>query len=208
MEIRFIIEASVAGLAVAVNLLALAAVINCKIRLPGFRRFLISLTSGDLYVALVHVLTIWFQVFSGNTTEEPLIDHPYFKCGANVLRTLQLAGFFINLLNLCGMSLDHFVGIAYPLKYQRWMTGTMSRITVVSIWIFSFALAFMDIPINILLYRNVVDSVSVATQEPIPPAPSPWLRMGPVTVQPALSPNYPETLPEPSKEQFTTSPIK
>ena len=112
---------AVVFLAIIANIIVLHAVVASRIGLSGYRRFLISLTLSDLYICFVNVLTFCYQIWMLYSTTSSAE-----KCGANFLRALQLAGFFANLLNLCGMSVDHFVGIFYPMQY-RYVSFTLSK---------------------------------------------------------------------------------
>ena len=93
-------------LAVFGNLIVLDAICRSHFSLKGYRRFLISLSLSDLFMCLVNVLLFVFQI------------SPFFESDSQFFRSLQLVGFTSNLLNLCGMSTDHAIGLLYPLKYN------------------------------------------------------------------------------------------
>ena len=113
---------TVSIVAILANCIGLAAVCNCNFRLSGYRLFLISLTSGDLYSAFINLVAL---VVKSNSLLNmsilatfPNFQFPFFLCGTNIIRALQLTGFFLSLLNLCGMNSDHLIGVLSPHKYQ------------------------------------------------------------------------------------------
>ena len=53
----------VAFLAIIINTFALIAISKCKFRLYGYRTFLISLTSGDLYIVRYFTLFYFYFIF-------------------------------------------------------------------------------------------------------------------------------------------------
>ena len=106
------IDAVVVLLAIVANCMVLYAVSQSDLSLPGHRRFLISLSAGDLYMCFVNVLTLCYIFGTTYGQENSQLSKTLLSsCSANLLRTLKLAGFLTNLLNLCGMSLDHMIGI-------------------------------------------------------------------------------------------------
>ena len=118
----------------------------------GYRRLLLSLVACDLYSCCLNVLTMVYQLsmhWVGARSVPPMLS-----CFAHVLKTLQLAGFFTNLLTLCSMSVDQFLSVVYPVRYRQVMRDNASKLAVVIIWIASFTFATMDIPINLLIYNN------------------------------------------------------
>ena len=101
-------------IAVFSNFLVLGGIVRAKFSLKGYRRFLISLTISDLYICIVNLLFFFLQIALVVIVD----DHAVAECALQILRSLQLFGFFANLLNLCGMSADHVMGLLYPLQYQ------------------------------------------------------------------------------------------
>ena len=57
-------------------------------------------------------------------------------------------------MNLFGMSVDHFIGIVYPLKYRSWMNSNRAQIAIIGIWIVSVALGFADLPLATIKYLS------------------------------------------------------
>ena len=114
-------EVTIITLAIFINCVVLSAVIRCHLSLPGYRRLLVSLSIGDLYICVVHGLTLAYHLLWLNVKERQNLEawlSVLRPCAGIVLRDLKLLGFFANLLNLVGMSIDHFVGCVYPVKYQ------------------------------------------------------------------------------------------
>ena len=111
---------SVASVAIVLNLLSLIALIRCQFRLRGYRIFLISLTAGDLYVSGLNLFGLVFQSAISTDQGFDFIDtyfnHRYLKCG-DFLKTLQLTGHILTLLNLCCMNSDNLIGILLPHRY-------------------------------------------------------------------------------------------
>ena len=143
----------VVAIAIVVNIFMLVAVIRARITLVGYKLFLISLTTSDIYVCLVNIFSMIYQAITQQKFVRDRVSS-FILCGAKTLRTLQLAGFFASLLNIVGMSFDHFFGVAYPMQYRAIMSMRKVRIVVFIIWIVSFSLAFLDIPINIIIFKQ------------------------------------------------------
>ena len=87
------------------NILALQGVYMTRFRLTGYRRLLISLVVGDLYLCAVHLLD------KGNQLMVAASLSGCCRCSTFFIRSLLLVGVFANLFNLCGMSVDHYIGI-------------------------------------------------------------------------------------------------
>lgn len=90
--------------AVVVNLVVLVSVIKAKIHLRGYKYFLTSLGVSNLYLCCVNI-----GIFVTEAVQ--LHYRTDVMCLLRILRSLQMAGFIANLLNLSGMSYDHLVGI-------------------------------------------------------------------------------------------------
>ena len=116
----FIFDLSVVGVALIVDTTALIVVILCSFQLAGYRRFLISLSAGNCYTSLVNLFVLLHQLAAskyGNIQERD------FEMAGAILRTLKLTGFALALLNLCGMSFDHYLGIFHAVKYRHVSKG-------------------------------------------------------------------------------------
>ena len=137
------------------NLVALIAVAKAKFSLKAYQRFLISLLSSNLAICLVNILMQIQQEASektnsnddsnnNNSTEE--IVKSKQKCWAEIGRSLEIVALVGHLLNLCAMSVDHFIGIVYPLQYLEISNRPLHRYSVFFIWIVSFLIGFCDYP--------------------------------------------------------------
>ena len=99
------------ALAIIGNLMALRGVLQGKFSLVGYRRFLLSLIASDLFICFIRFLLYLNQALATSSGS--------FHQGAlAILRSLFTLALFINLMNLCAMSIDHFIGLAYPHKYR------------------------------------------------------------------------------------------
>ena len=164
-ETSFIyVDSVLAILAFVTNILILIAVVNTKFGMAGFRKLVINLTVGDLYISIMNMASIIYQFYLSYLSydEEMALDSNQnqsftmvmVRCTANLIRTLKLVGFFANLLNLLGMSADHYFGIVYPLRYKVVVSNRSLNIFIVAIWILAFVVAFGDLPFNIANYYN------------------------------------------------------
>lgn len=147
--------------ALMANCVALIALTRSRFNLIGYRSFLMSLTAGNLFTCLLGITIMAYDasvfsshhrddLVSGNVTGgsnsalgyNSWLGHESFDdvaalCASSMLRSLKLASFIINLLNLWGMSIDHLLGIVshvivlnsqfqifvlnsqgFPIKYQ------------------------------------------------------------------------------------------
>lgn len=91
-------------LAIVGNGLVLFAVVQVEIGLSGYRRFLVSLLANDLFLSIS-------QVFIGIYLEFGTDIDKRHSCVGTFLDSLKLFAVFAALFNLCGMSIDHLVGI-------------------------------------------------------------------------------------------------
>ena len=162
-------DLAVVILAIFANCFVLIALVRSKMNVLGYRRFLMSLAMCDLYSCVVNLSTVAYQLSMVLFTKPPAFMH----CGANVLKTLQLAGFFTNLLNLGAMSIDQFLGVIYPVSYRKNRSDRATKIGVIAIWIMAFSFAFLDIPINIFIYQTRQEDSDQKTHIPPPQPPSP-----------------------------------
>ena len=131
-------------IAIIVNLAVLRSVIKAKIKLKGYKYFLASLGFSDLFLCLVNValfITEGFRVY--------LFD---IQCWGQIFRSLGMSGLIVNLLNLSGMSFDHFIGICHPFRYNRLMRRSTVRIAVIILWAFALLLGSAEIPMATVFY--------------------------------------------------------
>lgn len=119
-------DATIVGLGFVANVAALVVVPQCRFQMAGYRRFLISLTVGGLFTCIINALLLGHDFYSRSlisvnkfADNQPLSQLKLFQCIGNILRTLKLSCFLVSLLNLCGMSLDHYIGIMHPMRYHE-----------------------------------------------------------------------------------------
>ena len=82
--------------------------------------------------------------------DSPRLDSKKAVCLAYILRTLSIVGLINNLLHLCGMSVDHFIGIAYSINYASMMTKRTVVCAILGIWVISFSCGIIDFIVNVI----------------------------------------------------------
>ena len=132
-------------------------VIRVRFGLSGYRRFLISLIASDLYICFINIITFCL----------PLAGSLLDKCTADLIRILQIIGFIVNLLNLCAMTVDHFMGIVHPLRYRQFLSKRVTGCILLFIWISSFMIGFVDVFLSLFksLHRWIIDKLESDEQE-------------------------------------------
>ena len=121
---------------------------------PGLRSitnyFLASLAVGDFFVGIV-ALPLWItrSLLAVADEEHPLsiaVDSFHVFCVA------------ISTYNLCTVSLERYVGVIFPLRYNAIVTPGRFRCAVVSVWILSSRIASLRLVIHEDAYWIIVVS--------------------------------------------------
>ena len=128
---------------------ALAAVIGNTITIFIVLKYEFLRTNTNYLIvslAIADVNTIWNAIFG------PLTDGPWFDCNADwqifcVLRlfmeTINSAG---NLYSILLISIDRFLYISYPLRYEIFVTRARVVWTLVGVWVWVVLNAMLIIP--------------------------------------------------------------
>ena len=137
-------------IACSTNVLILVAIY----KKPGLRSitnyFLASLAVGDFFVGIV-ALPLWItrSLLAVADEEHPLsiaVDSFHVFCVA------------ISTYNLCTVSLERYVGVIFPLRYNAIVTPGRFRCAVVSVWILSSCIASLRLVIHEDAYWIIVVS--------------------------------------------------
>ena len=102
-----IVDYTLLSLGAIFNCLALHSVLNTHFSLRAYRCFLISLVVSDIFVVVINLINVCNQALA----DQLPIDDQYQPCVTNFLKGLLIFGVLANLYNLCGMSIDHYIGI-------------------------------------------------------------------------------------------------
>ena len=111
MDAIVVFEILVTILAILANAIVLPALVYTQGILPGYRRFLISLSSGDIYISVIHLMSLFSHNFMASSLpskiELPtnvndnvddksminLVDDPNFNYSLHIFKT-NLSGLF------------------------------------------------------------------------------------------------------------------
>lgn len=99
-------------------------------------QFIVSLALSDIMVAAT---VLPFDIIYW-------ITFPRWPLGGYVCN-LWNALFFLfltaSVLNLTSISIDRFLAVVYPLRYNTWMTPNLAKIMITTVWAYSFGIAIL-----------------------------------------------------------------
>ena len=96
--------------------------------------FILSLALSDILVA-VTVLpfdAVYWIAFP---------RWPLGGIACNLWNSLFFSFLTASVLNLTLISIDRFLAVVYPLRYNAWMTPTLNKSMIASVWVYSFIIA-------------------------------------------------------------------
>ena len=96
--------------------------------------FIASLAVADLSVGLV-INPVWATARCINYDEDS-----YLKTYGKAIDYLWIHTTVATTFNLCCISLDRYIAIIHPLRYQELLTNTRSYLIIASVWVLSFLL--------------------------------------------------------------------
>ena len=100
-------------LALIGNILIMVALSRITMTLAGYRRFLLSLATADIFMASTTVIAFFHEKLA-HYYSSSVIE----TCSNNFLRSLTLVGYFSSLLSIAGLTADNYLGIFKPLRYK------------------------------------------------------------------------------------------
>ena len=103
-------------------------------------RFLASLSVADLFVGLV---IDPIRIASGCLIQPPVDSDLFFFTDMLSVHTTTATTF-----SLCCVSVDWFIGIRFPIRYQEIITKKRCYTVIILVWLFSLALPFSTILVN------------------------------------------------------------
>lgn len=98
--------------------------------------FILSLALSDILVA---VTVLPFDAVYW-------IAFPRWPLGGivcNLWNSLFFLFLTASVLNLTSISIDRFLAVVYPLRYNAWMTPTLNKFMIASVWVYSFIIAVL-----------------------------------------------------------------
>ncbi|XP_070540266.1 histamine H2 receptor-like [Ptychodera flava] len=117
-------------------LVCLAAVVNRKLRtVTNF--FVVSLAVSDMLVGLL--------VLPLSAIYEIRREWPFGVVLCNIWISMDVLLCTVSILNLFAISLDRYIAITRPMRYQAIMTTSKASIALVLIWSVSFLVSFLPI---------------------------------------------------------------
>ena len=132
--------------AIAMNVLSLLALFQIRSRMNSHYRLIVSLSSSDLLIGLSIVLLSVNKVLNPlyltfGTTSQRLRS----SCAYVLLRALHNTSLNISLLNLMGMSIDHYIAIAKPLHYPKLMNERRVKAMIAMLWILATVCGYSNV---------------------------------------------------------------
>ena len=121
---------------IGINLCSLLALTQVRNRLTTHFRLIISLSLSDILVGTSVLMYIINKIVNpayivgiGNRS-----DRLRSRCMFIFIKALNNTGLNVSLLNLMGMSLDHYVAITRPLHYPKLLCKEKARVMIVILW--------------------------------------------------------------------------
>ena len=122
----------IAVLGLAINLCVIGTICRVRRLWTITNAFVLSLAMADFFMASVFVpFNIWYMHYPGQDTD--------------VKDTLFPLLGVASLLNLAAVTLERFLSISYPLKYDAYLTRFRATIIITSSWLVSVFLALLQL---------------------------------------------------------------
>lgn len=126
------------------NVFSILALFQIRNRLNTHYRLIISLAVSDTLIGisiLMHLINKIVHTsykFGSGPWDERLKSRCFFL----FIKALNTTSLNISLLNLMGMSIDHYMAITKPLKYHKLMDKKRARIMIITLWIIATICGF------------------------------------------------------------------
>ena len=130
----------IAIIACTTNVLILTAIYKKQTLHSVTNYFLASLAVGDFFVGIV-ALPLWITRSLLAVANE---EHP-LSISVDCVYVLSVG---VSTYNLCSVSLERYVGVILPLRYNTIVTTTSFRYAVASVWVISSCIASLRLVIN------------------------------------------------------------
>ena len=130
----------IAIIACTTNVLILTAIYKKQTLHSVTNYFLASLAVGDFFVGIV-ALPLWITRSLLAVANE---EHP-LSISVDCVYVLSVG---ISTYNLCSVSLERYVGVILPLRYNAIVTTTRFRYAVASVWVISSCITGLRLVIN------------------------------------------------------------
>lgn len=134
----------VGSVALAANLVCVAAVLQVRERWTNLYHFMLSLMLSDILVAasvMAHIIN-WVVNPLYHSGYGPWHERVKSRCFFIVIKNLNVMGLNVTLLNLMTMATDHYIAILWPLHYGSTLNKRRSRIIILLVWLVAFVTAF------------------------------------------------------------------
>lgn len=118
------------------NTLVCVAIVKFSYLQSHSRNFIFSLALSDVMVA---ALVLPFDIIYWITF--PRWPLGGFAC--NLWNSLFFLLLTASVLNLTSISIDRFLAVVYPLRYNVWMTPNLNKFMIACVWIYSLGIAVL-----------------------------------------------------------------
>ncbi|ESO98404.1 hypothetical protein LOTGIDRAFT_94741, partial [Lottia gigantea] len=150
-----VILASLIFISISGNILVCVAVFTDRKLKRNSNLFIVSLAIADLLVAVL-VMTFALANDIQGTWEFGAVFCKIWISADIMCSTASI-------LNLCAISLDRFIHIKDPLRYESWMTGRRTMLFISLVWVLSLLISF--VPIHLGWHQDPGEGAGPQTNE-------------------------------------------
>ena len=142
----YVIALILGFISISFNVLSILALFQIRNRLNTHYRLIISLAVSDALIGISIVLFVINKVihisYLPGTGEWQ--ERLKSRCLFMVIKALNTTSLNISLLNLMGMSMDHYIAITKPLRYHKLMAKGRAKLMIFIFWVIAFICGFSD----------------------------------------------------------------
>lgn len=125
-------------LALAVNILSIAATAHIPHGLTHHSKLIISLAVSDILVTLSVFMHILIKVLVAPVippTMDKMEERLTSACMFQFVNSINITAHLISLLNLYAMALDHYISVMQPLHYYHIMNNFRGNLMITILWV-------------------------------------------------------------------------
>ena len=131
---------------ITANLVSLCAIGQVRLRMTPHFRLIINLALADMLVGtsvFVHLVNRVFNPLYGPRTGPPHLRQRS-RCAYVFIKALNTTALNIQLLNLLGMAMDHYLAMMRPLHYPQLMSSRRANAMIITLWCIALISGFSD----------------------------------------------------------------
>lgn len=134
-------------LALAVNMLSIAATAHIPHGLTHHSKLIISLAVSDILVTLSVFMHILIKVLVAPVippTMDKMAERLTSACMFQFVNSINITAHLISLLNLYAMALDHYISVMQPLHYYHIMNNFRGNLMITILWVIALIGGFSN----------------------------------------------------------------